>query len=326
MVKKTISLPSYDPFYCDAGIRIMKCHEMASRSTFPVGCGVHQLSAQHLHSLRTLTKIILNQLGNGNLVSWGEGLSEDKKVRGYAMLQGGISKWQSMQQIVDHGILMHHEEAQYEEDPIALDEAKLKHDFTVNNSFTTVLLSEDQLDAIHAMIAATNEIISKYLDTNEIKQYERDCVQLSELVVIQPNVHNGDPLLPLHLDQPRYDGFGIVIVTVAIEGSGDVVIDDEGDDASCTLQSWTFPLCPGEMYVLCGPSRNLCTHGVMLTSKEENLIKPHGTGGKDQLSGKKRKKIELHCQNQFEDRISLNFRFGIHTQEQADDDINSKWH
>lgn len=52
-----------------------------------------------------------------------------------------------------------------------------------------------------------------------------------------------------------HDGFGIVIVTLAMKGSAEIVLVDEGDDDEGTL-SWSFELQKGEMYVLSDNSRN----------------------------------------------------------------------
>ena len=53
-----------------------------------------------------------------------------------------------------------------------------------------------------------------------------------DLIAVQPNrLHIKAPYLPLHLDFPGNDGFGVIIVvTVAIQGSGTIVVVDEGDN------------------------------------------------------------------------------------------------
>ena len=50
--------------------------------------------------------------------------------------------------------------------------------------------------------------------------------------------------------------------TVGLQGVGDIILVDDGDDndddeqkcdnsSSCTTtRSWTFPICPGDMYIL----------------------------------------------------------------------------
>ena len=248
----------HDPFDCPNGKEIKQLQKVAIPKEFPVGCGKRQLAADHVEALRTLYQMIVDKLGRLNMVSWGEGLEIDKKTRGYAMLEDS-QKWSNVHQLVQAGILLHHEDGENDPDPVVRQEAQLKHENTKTKAFTSIHLSPEQLTAINAVVSFAQDIVSGW-PSDEIKDYERTCITLSDLVAIQPNVHNNDPLLPLHLDQPRHDGFGIVIVTVGIQGSGDIVLDDQGDEDISPQRSWTFPLQSGEMYVLCGPSRNLCRY------------------------------------------------------------------
>lgn len=88
-----------------------------------------------------------------------------------------------------------------------------------------------------------------------------------------------------------HDGFGIVIVTLAMKGSAEIVLVDEGDDDEGTL-SWSFELQKGEMYVLSDNSRNKCMHGVIAVQ---------------------------------EGRESLNLRLGLHSRESAYNEIDKHW-
>lgn len=138
------------------------------------------------------------------------------------------------------------------------------HTFTKHNSFCNLILTPEQLAAVQAVILAANEILARH--TAHLQPYERDCITLSNLASIQPNLHNNDPYLPLHIDDCRHDGFGIVIVTVALWGTGDIVIADADDTyEGDTIPSWSFQLVPGQLYTLSGPSRNLYIHGVIAT-------------------------------------------------------------
>ena len=108
------------------------------------------------------------------------------------------------------------------------------------------------------------------------------------LVAAQPNLHCGRHLLPAHFDHPLKDGFGICIVTVAIKGNAQVFLEES---TTATMSSSTnkqqegeygvISVKEGEAYILSGPVRNQCTHGVL---------------------------ADIEC----EDRESLNLRFGIH--------------
>ena len=51
-----------------------------------------------------------------------------------------------------------------------------------------------------------------------------------QTLALQPNAHAGNRHLPRHLDWPRHDGFGVVIVTVAVRGAGTVVLESRSGD------------------------------------------------------------------------------------------------
>ena len=120
------------------------------------------------------------------------------------------------------------------------------------------------------------------------------------LIAAQPNLHNGRELLPMHVDHPKKDGFGIIIVTIDIGGSAQILLQassgDGGDimssnadndkahdenDYSSSLLSVTMQLHPGEAYMLADIARDACIHGVLADKDSSN-------------------------------RTSLNLRFGLH--------------
>ena len=109
------------------------------------------------------------------------------------------------------------------------------------------------------------------------------------------------------------------MVTVAIAGSGDIVIVDDGDPieesgegGDCSRKCWSFRLNPGDLYVLSGPSRNLCSHGVLAHSHDDD------SGG--QIGDYS---VSSCCS--YHNRMSLNFRFGIHSPQQALEEIDRHW-
>ena len=155
-------------------------------------------------------------------------------------------------------------------------------------------------------------------------------VSMEQLIAVQPNLHNGASYLPLHLDLPRLDGFGVVIVTLAIRGNGTIVLVDDGDDdnascndaegnthsntttkngndcvkdhgqqvvASSTSPSKSFSFCveEGYSYILCDDARNKCMHGVLANTPSD-------------------------CA-----RVTLNLRYGLHTEEFAYEEIDRHW-
>jgi hypothetical protein len=133
-----------------------------------------------------------------------------------------------------------------------------------------------------------------------------------ELIAYQTNLHNGAKHLAAHLDAPLHEGFGKVIVTVAIRGSATILLigkgdDDDDDDEEYAdeedvnndqqLQpAWKFHLKEGEVYVLSGNVRNVCLHAVLANGGD--------SGG---------------------DRESLNLRFGIHSIKEAEENIKRHW-
>jgi hypothetical protein len=122
-----------------------------------------------------------------------------------------------------------------------------------------------------------------------------DVCTSDELIVYQPNLHNGAQHLASHLDHPLYEGFGKVIVTIAMKGSATILlISGESEDQP----AWRFHLNEGECYVLSDRARNRCLHAVLADDDED--------GGK--------------CT-----RESLNLRFGLHTPREAEQEILRFW-
>jgi len=135
-----------------------------------------------------------------------------------------------------------------------------------------------------------------------------DVLSSKELIAYQTNLHNGAKHLAAHLDAPLHEGFGKVIVTVAIRESATILLIGKGDDSDDDEDTenedeksdrgkqpaWKFHLKEGEAYVLSGNVRNTCLHAVLAD----------GSGG---------------------ERQSLNLRFGLHTIKEADNDIKRHW-
>jgi len=114
----------------------------------------------------------------------------------------------------------------------------------------------------------------------QIAAASRSALSPARLVAAQPNLHNGRRYLRPHLDEPLHDGFGVVIVTVAVRGSATVLLQTDG----AARQRLCFRLESGgrEAYALSGAARDACLHGVLADE-----------GG--------------------EPRCSLNLRFGLHS-------------
>ena len=65
--------------------------------------------------------------------------------------------------------------------------------------------------------------------------------------------------LPCHLDWPRNDGFGVVIVTVAVKCAATVLLRDDGDDGA-PPREWRVEVPEGHCYALSGDARKSERH------------------------------------------------------------------
>ena len=74
---------------------------------------------------------------------------------------------------------------------------------------------------------------------------------------IQRRHHRHPRHLPRHLDWPRHDGFGVIIITVAVRGAGTVVLESRSGDIV------RFVLPEGHAYCLAGAARHAWLHGVV---------------------------------------------------------------
>jgi len=114
-------------------------------------------------------------------------------------------------------------------------------------------------------------------------------LRYENLIAAQPNLHSGRALLPVHLDDPRKDGFGVIIVTIGMEGIGTILLRD----ARGIHRGVAMRLEAGEAYMLSDRSRDSCAHGVLA----EGCTSP---------SDDSRATIP------WSERESLNLRFGLH--------------
>jgi hypothetical protein len=131
----------------------------------------------------------------------------------------------------------------------------------------------------------------------ESSKLDAQTVCSKELIAYQINMHNGTRYLPAHLDWPLHEGFGKVIVTVAIHGDATVLLiaGDTVEIGGEELQpAWRFHLQQGECYVLSDRARNRCLHAVV--ANDDNKT-----------------------------RESLNLRFGLHTEQEAKEQITRFW-
>mmetsp|Transcript_19602 Transcript_19602/g.36589 ORF Transcript_19602/g.36589 Transcript_19602/m.36589 type:complete len:405 (+) Transcript_19602:61-1275(+) len=134
---------------------------------------------------------------------------------------------------------------------------------------------EHVCELFRGVLMSTKETAKTSSKDDQLHQLA-DFLHFRNLIAAQPNLHSGRALLPIHLDHPRKDGFGVVIVTIAMEGGATILLQDaEG------VQRIAMPVQSGEAYMLADRARDACAHGVLAD-----------VGG--------------------EHRESLNLRFGLH--------------
>jgi len=109
------------------------------------------------------------------------------------------------------------------------------------------------------------------------------------MIAAQPNLHAGRALLPIHLDDPRKDGFGVIILTIGMKGAGTILLRD----AKGIHRGVAMRLEAGDAYMLSDRARDACAHGVLADASM-----PTTNNGRDDLP--------------FSERESLNLRFGLH--------------
>ena len=168
-------------------------------------CGI-TLSPEHYAAFKDAHKQIL---GWGNPGAGWNGDEEDTRIRKYGLLPGQrgrlkrTSKRFCMREVEHDDILS------------ADDERR-------NWAATRDLECEDGSPLANAIDALCDQ-----LKPSVEKKYQ--CVVCrAECIALQPNQH-GDNYgrsikshLPLHCDMPEHDGFGVVIVTLAMEGEGQI--------------------------------------------------------------------------------------------------------
>lgn len=146
--------------------------------------------------------------------------------------------------------------------------------------FRQSLLSKETV--YHAMTDNTSS-------SHEYRTHLAEYLRYDYMIAAQPNLHSGRALLPVHLDDPRKDGFGVIIVTIGMEGSGTILLRD----ANGTHRGVAMRLETGDAYMLSDRARDSCSHGVLADS----FLSTRSIGSNS---------------IPFSERESLNLRFGLH--------------
>ena len=229
---------------------------------------------------------IVQSIGRNSLVPWAGVGADAQRKRGFGLM--GPNAYEKLrQQVTLHAMEKTGKDA-------CLDEQA--------NWKATCILKGTMLDKART---AAQELIDGLRD-NDHKNFDIGNginkgvllpadLSVDQLIAYQPNLHLGARHLAAHLDWPLHEGFGKVIVTIAIRESATILILDGATEEQT---SYKFKLSPGEAYILSGRVRNECLHAVLA---EEGSSTPSSS------------------------RESLNLRFGIHTTKEAHEQVTRHW-
>mmetsp|Transcript_17927 Transcript_17927/g.41341 ORF Transcript_17927/g.41341 Transcript_17927/m.41341 type:complete len:467 (-) Transcript_17927:17-1417(-) len=263
------------------------------------GLGFARLASEDFLALRNLHQLIKDrinlkssQTNNLEWASW-SGSSEDPRKRAFGFL---AETWGHDPQIRNNrlDITM----------PTNLVEENTTNDERRRNKRAMLVLEKS--DIPHGVEKAIRNLCREFRTCLLTK--EKDCPIMSDvdgtdreyqtclahflhyeyLIAVQPNLHSGRALLPVHLDDPRKDGFGVIIVTIGMEGSGTIILRD----AKGMNRGVAMRLEAGDAYMLSDCARDACAHGVLA----DGIAKANNSSSKAFFS----------------ERESLNLRFGLH--------------
>jgi hypothetical protein len=216
---------------------------------------------------------ICSKLGH-TLTGWGGIGDTSGRLRGYGYLPGQPA-------FAKQHFAESHAMKEYSGDEAERDRA-------ANRRASILLDSSDVPDGFASALSRLLDALRPRLPP----RYRR-FASADQLVAAQPNLHRGKAYLKAHLDEPLNDGFGLLIVTLAVRGDAKILIRARPFEEDPAKRSEVcFDLARGQAYALSGDARNVCLHGVL------------AEGGSDE-------------------RESLNLRFGLHTREK--DDEFSAW-
>ena len=257
---------------------------------FPNGLCNFRVETDHFTALQSLHRIIVRALsGEQRLTPWAGVGESDQRKRGYAFLPSTFGKF-GKSALIAGGINFYAAEKKGSE---------AKNDENANWKSCIRLkstdITEDHEMALKALIKKVAHIVPE--------KYKK-CVTLEQLHAIQPNLHNGLDHLPAHLDSPLNDGFGVVIVTVCVHQSAQILLL-----SNKSSKSWLIDVNEGDTYVLCSDARNAYDHGVICPlDKRRTALRENRSDG--QTGPQKKKKSKRGSENV--GRESLNLRFGLH--------------
>ena len=250
---------------------------------------LNAIAAEDFTTFTALHATICEKLGSG-LTGWGGVSDKSGRLRGYGYLPSSP--------LAEAHFSESHVMKEYVGDEATKDR--------LANRRASIQLEQADLPA------GFDAALGRLLDALRplLPERYRQFATAAQLVAAQPNLHRGKAYLRPHLDEPLHDGFGVLIVTLAIAGDATILIrpkqpreaadaggtEDAGADVKGAADAGVgsgagsergdvcFPLRRGEGYALSGDARNVCLHGVLADGESAQ-------------------------------RESLNLRFGLHAKQ-----------
>lgn len=244
---------------------------------FVSGLGIsHTLPKHHFEALQLLHETI-KQSTKGTWSPW-SGKIEDPRKRAFGFLPDTLGYQEQARELLDVSAPWKRKTSTTEEaaekQTDGIDDDDVNDERQRNNKAMVVLkeIPTGVKDAIEYICQHFRPSVPDTEQGSSIKPY----LTYENLIAAQPNLHSGRHLLPAHVDHPLKDGFGILIVTVAIHKSGTIFIRDHTNTKGITML-----VKEGQTYMICDEVRNSCVHGIIADPDDS-------------------------------DRESLNLRFGLH--------------
>ncbi|CAB9501213.1 expressed unknown protein [Seminavis robusta] len=201
---------------------------------------------QHLEALKRLHSTI-QEKASGNWSSW-SGDPKDPRRRAFGILPDTLGA--TVRDQLDISTPW--------KQPAANDKTD---DERAKNRQATVTLSE--MEGVKDAIAWLCQTMTSSVVYTSLQPH----LTYSSLIAAQPNLHNGRTLLPIHVDHPLKDGFGIIIVTIAMVGDGTILFQDCAGKRMAKMQ-----LAQGQAYMISGTARDACAHGVLADNPQRESL------------------------------------------------------
>lgn len=195
------------------------------------------IPTEHFTALQSLHQGIIQQADTHSWSSW-SGDPKDPRRRAFGILPDTLGSEESIRQKLDISM------------PWSTDNRDGER---VQNQQATVLLKVLPKGVKEALEWLCQTMIKSVKDP-DLRPY----LCYDNLIAAQPNLHKGRSLLPIHVDHPLKDGFGIIIVTIGMVGNGTILFQDFGDTRKAKLR-----VQQGQAYMISGTARNACAHGVL---------------------------------------------------------------